>query len=476
MELNTLYKSILRFAGMEVDEEGLVYLNAGSERRPALMNGLRLVLPTDNVLKAPPSKDRVIFHPLSENTLLGESEIISHLLKVMNIRLNMTFGILGSNLLQLVASPELHKHLTPDQAELLIQIKDVDDLAVVNFSNIMLAAIKVDNEDIYTNIYLRRGGIVNGKKFARAGFTKFKLYEEILKDPSELYGVKLRVKDRAIIKALHEFIFPNIATKQAYDVGSSSHVAPFLDALMRTSLGLAAMMNDLLVQYKDFIENCEDLVFDADWVAAFDDLDSMRNEIRRVPPQAGNEGKTAPVQAAMNVPNAVTTQADRDRAALAIPGAITKVEPPKPEVAAPVQAPVAWPQNQQQQMFQTTAAAAPQVQATSRGLDYSSMMAANPTLRPPMPGQMGMVQMQNQMPPPMTVPAWAGGGSPTITPIPGQMLYDAMGRPVMLSGGMQTQQPMVNNWPGGMMGGGQYPQQQQQFQQTGFVGGGVVRV
>ncbi len=457
MELNTLYKSILRFAGMEVDAEGLVYLNAGDERRPALMNGVRLVLPTDSILRQPPSKDRVIFHPLSENTLLGESEVITHLLKVMNIRLNMTFGILGSNLLQLVASPEEHKHLSPDQAELLIQIKDVDDLAVANFTNIMLAAIKEDNEDIYTNIYLRRGGVVHGKKYARAGFTKFKMYEALQKDPTELYGVKLRVKDRAILKSLHEFIFPEIATKQAYDVGSSSNVAPFLDALMRTSLGLASSMNDLLVQYKDFIDDCDDLIFDAAWVEVFDDLEGMRAEIRRVPPQTGNEGRSAPVQATASIP-AQTTQADRDRASLAIPGAV--------QAPAPVAAPV-----QLQQTTQLAPAAPAPVQSTSRGLDYTSMMNNNPALRPAGMGGMPPGYQQQQMQQPMGVPGWAGSGFQQVQQQQ-TVMYDAFGRPITLGGGMPMQQQ--TNWPGGMM-----PQQQQNFgmqQQTMFSTPGVTRV
>lgn len=481
MELNKLYESILRFAGMQVDNDGLVYLQAGEERRPALMGGNRLVLPLDSVLRAPPSTDRVIFHPLSENTLLGESEIISHLVKALNIKLNMTFGIVGQHLLSLCASPDQHKLLNPDQAELLIQIKDVDETTVTSFVNMLINAVSVDNENIYSNIYLRRGGVINGKKYARAGFTKFKMYEELQKDPTDLYGSKLRVKDRAAFKALHEFIYPGLNEKHAYDAGSQSQIAPFLDALMKTAVTMASRLNDLIFQYGDFIDNSEELIFDAAWVSVFEDLDVMRSEIRRIPSQIGNEGRVAPTQAAVNLKPA-DLQADRDRANLTIPGAITRNDPPpvqntttgqqwptvnktqpatvQPAVVANNNGPAAFPvpnqpvvnqYNQPQQPVNQNQQYQAQPVMTKNGLSYEAMMMNNPQLRPPMPMfNNGMMPQMNQ---PLLLPAWAGS-MPQANP-----MFDQFGRPIM----MQQPQMMPQQFGNQMFG-----QQQQQFQSAPF--------
>jgi hypothetical protein len=70
-----------------------------------MVKGLPVVLPTDAQLRSGNLKEKVIFHPLSENILnQGEPDTGSHVWwKCINIRLNYSFGIIAQSLLRLAS-------------------------------------------------------------------------------------------------------------------------------------------------------------------------------------------------------------------------------------------------------------------------------------------------------------------------------------------------------------------------------------
>lgn len=348
MKLNNLYRSILRYAGLDADDEGFISTVLDDRREPALLDGARLVLPLPQHLRAVNPKEKIIFHPLSENILRGESEVLVKLREVINIRLNFTFGIIGQSLLQLVASPEEHHKLDPDQSELLIAVKNVDETTIKNFIAVMIEGVRQNANRLFMNIFLKRGGTIDTKRYSRVGVVTFGLYEELMKDGNEVYGVKLRVKDKETFKQLYNFIFPNVSVPMFYSRGSDSDVAPFLDALMKSSMAVACRFNDILEQFEDFIDEGDSMVFDSEWVSDFENLSTLIPEIRRVPVQAGNEG-SAPASEASTV-----------------------VRPTLPLPSQQPQQPV-YP-NQQQQQHR------PEIKETSRGLDFNSLKAVNPAL------------------------------------------------------------------------------------------------
>ena len=364
MKLNEVYSSILAFAGLEADADGYISTIVANNREPAVMGGLRLVLPMDQHLRNPNPKEKVIFHPLSENILRGESEVITKLRDVLNIRLNYTFGIVGNALLNLAASPEEHHKLTPDQTELLIALKDVDDITTRHFASIILEGIKNQANKMFMNIYLKRGGSIGEKRYSRAGILTFSLYEDLLKDGGEIYGVKLRVKDRDALKKLYEFMLPGIETDTTcYNRGSDSTIAPYLDALMKTAMAIASRFNDIFDQYGKFIEFSDSLVFNGDWVETFENLNVMTSELRRVPAQLGNEGTVASTEPAQQPQ--------------------PQQQPMLPVLVPQVQT---IPMPQQQQIYPSTtpqymtpmAPAIPPIRQTTRGLDWQSIVQHNP--------------------------------------------------------------------------------------------------
>ena len=442
MKLNTIYKSILRFCGLDADEQGYIstVFNDKDKPKPAFIDGLRMVLPTDHHLRNFDAKEKIIFHPLTENILRGESEVVMKLKNVINVRLNFTIGIVAQSLLNLVASPEQHSHLSPEQADLLVSIKDCDEKAVTTFISHMVAGMRAHPERLFTNIYLKRGGTYRDKRYSRVGIVTFPFYDLLKQDKVD----KLRIKDKDTLKQLFQFIFPNIDDEEEYNFASDSHVAPYLEALLRTAANIASRLNDIILTYKDYIEEAEMLTFDADWLEHFQDLNALIPEIRKVPVQQGNDGTVS-----------VTAQE----------------EAPVQQAAFTQQQMVqGYPQQQMQQV-----APKPEVKQTKRGLDFKSMAQANPamamTMNPLMPHlmqqQMQQQQMQMQRPPSWAQPPMQQMQQPGMMPFPqaqgfpqgvmmtpqGPMVQTPQGmmpfnQPMMQQQPMYNQQPMMMQQPG----------------------------
>lgn len=378
---------------MEADNDGFVNATIAGSKTPALLDGERIVLPLQHHLRNP--EEKLIFHPLSENIVKGsESEVITKLKENINIRLNYTFGIISKYLLVLASSPELHQQLEPDQTDALIALKDADANMVKNFTLLMTAGSKKQFDRLFTNIYLKKGGTVRGKRHSRAGIVVFPVYNMLQKPDNTLFGVKLRVKDKETFKSLYRFIFPGIDVEESYNYGSDSNVAPYLDTLLKTAASLAGRFNDILVTYKDYIEDAEQLMFDSDWVPMFDNLEALIPEIRRIPMQAGNEGRDKiaepePESESLMAPPVPMQQPMYPGIMPQMPG--MPYQQPGMMHGMPYQQPGMMPNAQYQK---------PEVKTTKRGLDFQSMKMANPMLGAtpnPLQNQLAMQQYQQAM-------------------------------------------------------------------------------
>lgn len=346
MNIVDLYSSILSYAGLEANKEGYVsiikYRNEDKELLPLYIENKRLVLPTQEQLRAFDGNNQIVFHPLMENIIRGESKVITKLKESIDIRINMVLGIVVQNLLQILASPAQHASLNPDQAELLTVINDCDEKTVIEFTKIMLSVFKQSNKRFFS-VYLKRGGSIDNTKYSRLGIVLFPLYQELLDDNVALS----RIKDKKAFKAIFEFVLPNIAKDNAYSYGSDSRVAPFLDALLKSTANVASRLNDIIDLYKDYIENYDQLIFNSDWFESFMNLDSLLPEIRRIPMLDGNIGPIEQESSTARtvIPNVTPVQQG-----------YTPINP-QPVVSQP------------------------EIRKTKNGLDFSSIVAANPTLQ-----------------------------------------------------------------------------------------------
>lgn len=307
-KLIKLYTEILQCASMTADNEGFVSFSMVGKKEPVLIEGKRLVLPTLENQRNPQPDQKIIFHPLTENVMRNESETLGKLRSVFNIKLNYAFAALAQNLLTIATSVADHAKLNPAQSEMLSWTKTADEQTVVNFSRMMTNVIKEKYDSAFVNIYLKRSGTVNMTKYARVGVVTFPLYTELCTDQETVYGVKVRTKDREAIKGIHEYIFSKIKEKEGYNVGSNSLVAPFLDSLMRTLMGIGSDINAVVDLFENKINDSDELKFSADWWDDFINMDSLVNEIRKIPPQKGNEGTVTQAPVPMNQVQTTQTQ------------------------------------------------------------------------------------------------------------------------------------------------------------------------
>lgn len=297
MKLNDVYKSILEAAAFSVDGAGYVSINnelfVGTPNEPATLAGKRLVLPTDEHLRNPAPESKVIFHPLREQAMKGESDVVAKLRSALVVRLNFAIGALMSELLGIAADVSKHKQLSPDQSEMLVAGKDVVEDTQIAFSDLLMRVYDSESNRGFVSIYLKKSGVVRDTSYFRVGVVSFPFYEELVKEQDKYFGITLTQKTRQSLLKMFEYLIPCIGTAGFYNQGSNSSVAPIMDSLMRAFGRVAAQINDKIELFKNvFAEpGGEKLIIQSAWEEAFVDLDALRPLIHLVPLQTGNEGQ-----------------------------------------------------------------------------------------------------------------------------------------------------------------------------------------
>ena len=286
-----LYDGLLNLSGLEADKDGYIsVVNDKDNKLPLMIKNKRVVLPTQFHLKNSNPEEKLLFSPIPESVFKGPSEVLERYKDCINIRLNIVTGTLFSYLLALSKNNEIHNKLDPEQLDLIIKLKDVDETSVKNFTNLMLSGVESRIKKFFINIYLNRGGVVKEKRWARVGIVTFPLYEELKKEENTIYNVKLRAKDKIIYKKLYEYVFPFINEIFYYSEGSQSEVAPWLDSLVRTTLSIYTNISDNINKFKDFIDEPDSMLYKDEWVSLFMDLNKLKSEFITIPIQQGNEG------------------------------------------------------------------------------------------------------------------------------------------------------------------------------------------
>lgn len=293
-KLIEFYKQIITLGGLTSDKAGLVSAVIQDESVPFTVKGKRLALPLKENLGK--TDDLVIFHPLSENFLRGESDVMQRYRSAINTRLNYVIGCMMEELLTLITSPGEHQKLTPDQSEVLSVAHEADEGTLTRFTGLLKAMGVGDKEKSFVNIYLKKTATIRGKVYKRGAIVTFPFYKELLNKEKNIYGVGLRIKDREAIQKLLEFMIPGIGDEESYNKGSSGDISPFLESLLKGVIGVAANINSIAETYKDFLALYDSYVYNAEWVDTLEKIHELETEIRLVPMQAGNEGSVMATQ------------------------------------------------------------------------------------------------------------------------------------------------------------------------------------
>lgn len=297
MNLIELYKEILKVAKLTTDDEGYVSSNLMGNKEPFVIGGKRLVLPTSAQLRNPDRESRIVFHPLRENALqTGEPEVLAAYRNAVNTRLNGAIALLLANLVRIATSVAEHKNLNPDQTEYLTILKNADEKTFETLAKIISEMPLGQTKKAFVSIYLKKGAKLNDRTYKKAGIVSFPFYQDLLEAKDEVYGVKIRQKDKNGFKGLMEYVFSEgISTINYYSAGSSSDVAPSLESIMGAVKNIGAVINSMVENFKDVLEDHEEMIIDAGWVEAFENIDKFLPEIRLIPTQFGNDSKSVPV-------------------------------------------------------------------------------------------------------------------------------------------------------------------------------------
>lgn len=304
--LCNIYKSILKFAGCETDDKGNIHIRLGdanSDTLPLTIEGKSVVLPTtENLTRS--NENIIIFHPLAENIYKEERPVLVKLRKIINIKLNFVIGVLIQHLLNIVASPELHKDLSPEQMELVTKIRNVDKKTLDTFVKILTQGAEASPDKNFVFIYLKKRAKIielnsKGEKeekiYSRGGIVTFPFYVKL-----EEKDKSLRVKDVEAFKSIFEYLFSDIHNTEFYNQGSSSRQAPSLESILKTAMNLGAILNDYVNLFSNFIDDHEQLLFDTDFYEYFKNEELIERVTRSVPPQDGSEGVIAEITKSNN--------------------------------------------------------------------------------------------------------------------------------------------------------------------------------
>ena len=322
-----LYEEMAHYVGLSFDNDGFLVINKSTGPEPVQYDGNRILLPTPANLKRNLVGEKIwFFHPLCEGAFEDESDIAMAYRQQLNVRLNMVATSIMTSLIGAASKSSAESNFTPTQLEFMVQLKDVDNTTLKNFSKYIRTS-KFDRSIL--NIFVSKGATKEGKRFPRLGSTNFDLYQNLKEGKGPEF---FRSKDVGPLLAMYRYLFPEIDVENAYMYGSASTIAPYTDSLLRTAYQITERLNDVMEIWSDYlIDNT--MTFDHAWVESFGQPEVLLKEIRMIPMQrSGSKQMAAPTPA--KKPLAAT------------PGDIPPWEPAKPLQPAPVQHHVVQPPQQ----------------------------------------------------------------------------------------------------------------------------------
>lgn len=291
-QLRDLYKSQLESLGIyDVGDGYLSRRLSVDEYVPYVILGRRVTLPLDEFVRAAtPTAEHIVFHPLSEDVLSGQSPVMRSLRLLVLNKLNDTIGKLAGAILIIMANTKSHGSLTSTQMNYLKSLPSVDEKCVANFNKI-LDEVESSGGKKFINIYLRRAGQVRDVNYKRKASVSFPIIDELNSDDQTIYGVSgLRKGDIKVYKALFDLILPDADVQDTYSEGSNSNIATYYHALLLAFANVANTLNRTSTVLKEPLTRLlgENVVIDLGWTDDIEDLNKFRDLIPSCPFNVGD--------------------------------------------------------------------------------------------------------------------------------------------------------------------------------------------
>lgn len=295
------YTGFLHDVGFKVeDDESISRYNrnkSGVGYLPVTTGGLPLVIGSKEQLDKG-GDSNIIYHPLTEDALKGESYTIKITKEQMNRMLAMRFLTNLRGLGEALVTKRSSK-VTAKQTKLFNQNPDFDEKALSDLIKIVgKAKSSVVNRHL-VGIYLHSKGVqFEGHPVKRLAKVSSSLRDALESKDKDVWGVEKisRVRRKAIIQLI-DTILPGV-NEDAYTHGSNNKTAPYFDAMTNAFLNLSYQL--------DTIEHtCSSLYNDElmikpkyEWV---DKLTNLAKLAAPIPPLRGNMGNDVVGQAAFSV-------------------------------------------------------------------------------------------------------------------------------------------------------------------------------
>jgi hypothetical protein len=207
-DMFSTYISMLALARMEATSEGFVRMEVEpGEYIPVTAKDRKLVvLPYEARLKDPKANEYEVFHLLRESGP-KDSDLMSRYRHWLINRFNLVIGTLGFVILDFIANKEITKRLSPDQKDFLELVVDADqgslerweDIGetVKHWNDIAEAASKPNQiQQVFVSMYIRQAAVLRGQSYQRVAAVTFPFYDELKKldEDAEAYKAAPKAK------------------------------------------------------------------------------------------------------------------------------------------------------------------------------------------------------------------------------------------------------------------------------------------
>lgn len=282
------YKKVLHALNFQIEDGDLIsFVGPDGGVRPTTVDGRRLVLPTEKLMRDGFGDDFQPFHPICENIARkGASPVLATLQRTAKAMVAYYINELAEQLLTVAADSSLHKDLPPECSEYLKKVPQADKKTLSAFKELMKRAI-AKNQLI--TFYLKNGGKYQGDKVNRMCVVRFPIMVLLETEEDSVLGVKLRKKDKKTISALLHYVVPFGEDPEEYSAGSDSRVAPFFDAFLKAYAKIAKQINKLVHRYAKPL-NLDMKSINLGYEKGLEDLGQFYDKL---PSLRGNEGALA---------------------------------------------------------------------------------------------------------------------------------------------------------------------------------------
>lgn len=241
------YRTVLESLGYTIRGNRVILISADGEEEE-IVDGKVLVLPDEDFLRNPKWDTEIPFHPLCENPVRGESEVVKMILGAVVGNLNVSMLGVMIHLYTNVASMADTKGLSTEQSELLSFVTNITPKVK---AAILRMVQVVDCEETSTSLMtcnLRRRCPLGEVRYERVCVVRFPFAEMDRKEKP--YGLT-SVAEMDTVRGLLDYILPGWEVDDTYSVGTNSFVAPYFTSIMLMYSKIGSRLNEVIRLFQE---------------------------------------------------------------------------------------------------------------------------------------------------------------------------------------------------------------------------------